>query len=372
MLDMGFLPDIRRMLRQLPARSGRRCSSARRCRREIATLAHEMLRDPVTINLERKSAPAVGITQAVYPVARELKSGAARRAAEARHHRRRARVHAHEAPRQPAGRVPRAPRHLDRADSRESQPEPAHGGARRIQVGQVPRARRHRHRRPRHRRRGARPRRQLRRAGRARRLHPSRRPHGPRRRRRATRSRSSRRTKERICARSSGRSARPLPRVTLPDFDYAKKTDRAAGDSDPGAPGRRARDPAAAARPPGRASRARPRAAEARPRAAAASSRQAEPGPRYRNRPPETANHVSRASRTATRPAQPQPQSRPSGAAPHGRPRTAALTPKLTGAGVGQAFRPSDSQAGLTRPERSRGSPDPTSEKCPTQADLRG
>jgi ATP-dependent RNA helicase RhlE len=33
-----------------------------------------MLKQPVTINLERKSAPAVGITQAVYPVARELKS----------------------------------------------------------------------------------------------------------------------------------------------------------------------------------------------------------------------------------------------------------------------------------------------------------
>jgi ATP-dependent RNA helicase RhlE len=33
-----------------------------------------MLRHPVTINLERKSAPAVGITQAVYPVPRELKS----------------------------------------------------------------------------------------------------------------------------------------------------------------------------------------------------------------------------------------------------------------------------------------------------------
>jgi ATP-dependent RNA helicase RhlE len=33
-----------------------------------------MLHDPVRIDLERKSAPAVGITQAVYPVARELKS----------------------------------------------------------------------------------------------------------------------------------------------------------------------------------------------------------------------------------------------------------------------------------------------------------
>ena len=33
-----------------------------------------MLHNPVTINLERKSAPAVGITQAVYPVPAELKS----------------------------------------------------------------------------------------------------------------------------------------------------------------------------------------------------------------------------------------------------------------------------------------------------------
>jgi ATP-dependent RNA helicase RhlE len=41
---------------------------------EIATLAAEMLRDPVTVRLERRSAPAVGITQAVYPVHRELKA----------------------------------------------------------------------------------------------------------------------------------------------------------------------------------------------------------------------------------------------------------------------------------------------------------
>jgi ATP-dependent RNA helicase RhlE len=40
----------------------------------IAVLTREMLSDPVTINIERRSAPAVGITQAVYPVAQELKS----------------------------------------------------------------------------------------------------------------------------------------------------------------------------------------------------------------------------------------------------------------------------------------------------------
>jgi len=73
MLDMGFLPDIRRILRQLPAKRQTLFFSAT-MPREIATLAREMLRDPVTINLERKSAPAVGITQAVYPVGRELKA----------------------------------------------------------------------------------------------------------------------------------------------------------------------------------------------------------------------------------------------------------------------------------------------------------
>jgi ATP-dependent RNA helicase RhlE len=73
MLDMGFLPDIRRILRQLPPRQQTLFFSAT-MPPPIVTLAQEMLRKPVTINLERRSAPAVGITHAVYPVASELKS----------------------------------------------------------------------------------------------------------------------------------------------------------------------------------------------------------------------------------------------------------------------------------------------------------
>jgi ATP-dependent RNA helicase RhlE len=73
MLDMGFLPDIRRVLKQIPAKRQTLFFSAT-MPREIVTLAREMLRDPVMINLGRKPAPAVGITQAAYPVARELKS----------------------------------------------------------------------------------------------------------------------------------------------------------------------------------------------------------------------------------------------------------------------------------------------------------
>jgi ATP-dependent RNA helicase RhlE len=73
MLDMGFLPDIRRILRQLPRRRQTLFFSAT-MPREIASLASEMLVRPVTINLERRAAPAAGIRHAVYPVTRELKA----------------------------------------------------------------------------------------------------------------------------------------------------------------------------------------------------------------------------------------------------------------------------------------------------------
>ena len=74
MLDMGFLPDIRRVLKHLPARRQTLFFSAT-MPQEIVRLAAEMLHHPATLNLERRAAPAVGITQAVYPVPRESKSG---------------------------------------------------------------------------------------------------------------------------------------------------------------------------------------------------------------------------------------------------------------------------------------------------------
>jgi ATP-dependent RNA helicase RhlE len=73
MLDMGFLPDIRRILRHIPARRQTLFFSAT-MPGPIAVLAREMLRDPATVNISRVAAPPVGITQAVYPVAQELKS----------------------------------------------------------------------------------------------------------------------------------------------------------------------------------------------------------------------------------------------------------------------------------------------------------
>jgi ATP-dependent RNA helicase RhlE len=73
MLDMGFLPDIRRVLRHLVPRRQTLFFSAT-IPPPIVALARDLLKDPVTVHLERKAAPAVGITQAVYPVPQELKS----------------------------------------------------------------------------------------------------------------------------------------------------------------------------------------------------------------------------------------------------------------------------------------------------------
>ena len=73
MLDMGFLPEIRKILRHLPAKRQTLFFSAT-MPGPILALTRDMLRNPVTINLEREAAPAVGITQAVYPVGQELKS----------------------------------------------------------------------------------------------------------------------------------------------------------------------------------------------------------------------------------------------------------------------------------------------------------
>jgi ATP-dependent RNA helicase RhlE len=73
MLDMGFLPDIRRVLRALPRKRQTLFFSAT-MPEPIRELTREMLHDPATIALQRQSAPATGITHAVYPVPQELKS----------------------------------------------------------------------------------------------------------------------------------------------------------------------------------------------------------------------------------------------------------------------------------------------------------
>lgn len=73
MLDMGFLPDITKILKHIPAKRQTLFFSAT-IPGPIARLASQMLKNPATINIQRASAPAVGITQAIYPVPQELKA----------------------------------------------------------------------------------------------------------------------------------------------------------------------------------------------------------------------------------------------------------------------------------------------------------
>ncbi len=72
MLDMGFMPDLQRIIARLPARKQTLLFSAT-MPPVIVKLAAEILNDPLTVQIGRRSAPAVGITQAAYPVPEHLK-----------------------------------------------------------------------------------------------------------------------------------------------------------------------------------------------------------------------------------------------------------------------------------------------------------
>jgi ATP-dependent RNA helicase RhlE len=73
MLDMGFLPAIRRVLQHLPARARQTLFFSATMPAPIVALARELLVNPVRVNLERKAMPAPNITHALYPVASDSK-----------------------------------------------------------------------------------------------------------------------------------------------------------------------------------------------------------------------------------------------------------------------------------------------------------
>ena len=72
MLDMGFLPDIRRIIALLPGRRQNLLFSAT-FPEEIRKLAATLLHDPVEIQVAARNAVAELVTHVVYPVAREKK-----------------------------------------------------------------------------------------------------------------------------------------------------------------------------------------------------------------------------------------------------------------------------------------------------------
>jgi ATP-dependent RNA helicase RhlE len=72
MLDMGFLPSIRQIVRSLPQKRQTLLFSAT-LSKEIETLTHEFQHAPTLIQIGRRANPAETVTQLVYEVPKSLK-----------------------------------------------------------------------------------------------------------------------------------------------------------------------------------------------------------------------------------------------------------------------------------------------------------
>lgn len=73
MLDMGFIPSIRQIVRLLPRQRQTLLFSAS-LSRDIEKLTHEFLRSPKMVQIGRRADPAQTVTQLVYEVPNHLKS----------------------------------------------------------------------------------------------------------------------------------------------------------------------------------------------------------------------------------------------------------------------------------------------------------
>ena len=72
MLDMGFLPEVKRILRHVPKPEQTLFFSAT-MPPPIEKLTREILDRPIKVALQRKAAPASGVKQVAYHVGGSLK-----------------------------------------------------------------------------------------------------------------------------------------------------------------------------------------------------------------------------------------------------------------------------------------------------------
>src|SRR5450631_4154499 len=72
MLDMGFLPSIRQIVRSLPQKRQTLLFSAS-LSKEIESLTHEFQRSPKIVQIGRRANPAETVTQLIYEVPKHLK-----------------------------------------------------------------------------------------------------------------------------------------------------------------------------------------------------------------------------------------------------------------------------------------------------------
>jgi len=72
MLDMGFLPQMRRIIKEVP-RARQTLLFSATLSREIEQITKEMQHDPKVVEIGRRANPADTVTQFLYPVSRERK-----------------------------------------------------------------------------------------------------------------------------------------------------------------------------------------------------------------------------------------------------------------------------------------------------------
>ena len=73
MFDMGFFPDIRRILTHVPAKKRQTLLFSATMPKEIRRLANDVLQDPITVQIGT-TAPAETVSHALFPVAQHLKT----------------------------------------------------------------------------------------------------------------------------------------------------------------------------------------------------------------------------------------------------------------------------------------------------------
>ena len=106
MLDMGFIRDIRRVLAMLPSKRQNLLFSAT-FSEEIRALANGLLRNPLTVEVAPRNAPAELVEHRVHLVRAGREARGAEPPAARRRHAADAGLHAHQARREPARRAAR-------------------------------------------------------------------------------------------------------------------------------------------------------------------------------------------------------------------------------------------------------------------------
>ena len=75
MLDMGFLPNIRRIVRDLPKKDRQTLLFSATLSRDIEKLTHDFQHEPKTVEIGRRSNPADTVEQFIHEVPKAQKIG---------------------------------------------------------------------------------------------------------------------------------------------------------------------------------------------------------------------------------------------------------------------------------------------------------